>query len=160
MYNVKQEMPKVYAIEKRKECIIYYIYYIKSMRRILFLSTLAIAMTTHAQTSGSVEVYMKPVTDLTKQDVLLVNRFKGTTFESGLKTQVKVKDSGLSFGANLISTNKSKFFPLILKTDLKKTNAWVKYDLKTEKIDAFSKVSINSEQKVILETNFKTRKNQ
>lgn len=133
------------------------------MKKVLLLSALVASVSSFAGTTGSVEAYLKNSSEFVKKDTAKESAkegFKGTTFEAGVKTEVKVTDSGLSFGADVISKDDSTYFPLTVDLDRDYTNAWVKYEFPTfHDVNTYAKAKLNANARLTLEGDAKTTYN-
>ena len=102
------------------------------MKKTLLLTSLVASMVAIAGTTGSVEGYSKNETTYNKGDEF-INSLKGTKSTFGVKTEVKVKDSGFSFGADLKAKELTLFNAVTAETVLGNvkgnSNVWAKYEL-------------------------------
>ena len=102
------------------------------MKKTLLLTSLVASMVAIAGTTGSVEGYSENETTYTK-GAEFINGLKTTKSTFGVKTEVKVKDSGFSFGADLKGKELEVFKPLTAEEVLGKVKAnskvWAKYEL-------------------------------
>lgn len=99
------------------------------MKKTLLLSALVASVATMAATTGSVEAYNNSSTGFAK-GATVVDSVKGTKDTFGVKTEVKVVDSGFSFGGELKSKD-AEIFNAKLVNDLTDSTAWAKYELPT-----------------------------
>ena len=102
------------------------------MKKTLLLTSLVASMVAMAGTTGSVEGYSENETTYNK-GAEFINSLKGTKSTFGVKTEVKVKDSGFSFGADLKAKELVLFNAATAKTVLgnvkSNSNVWAKYEL-------------------------------
>ncbi|MBE2989825.1 hypothetical protein IMK14_04140 [Sneathia sp. DSM 16630] len=102
------------------------------MKKTLLLTSLVASMVAMAGTTGSVEGYSENKTTYEKVSDFLTG-LKTTESTFGVKTEVKVKDSGFSFGADLKGKELKVFTGLEAKnvlTNVKdNSKVWAKYEL-------------------------------
>ena len=102
------------------------------MKKTILLSALVASVASMAATTGSVEAYSKNETTYTHGQDFLTG-LKGTKSTLGVKTEVKVKDSGFSFGAELKGKELEVFTPLtatdVLNNVKDNSSVWAKYEL-------------------------------
>ena len=102
------------------------------MKKTLLLTSLVASMVAIAGTTGSVEGYSENETTYAKGSSI-VDGLKTTKSTFGVKTEVKVKDSGFSFGADLKGKELKVFTGLKAKdvlTNVKdNSKVWAKYEL-------------------------------
>ncbi|WP_288777956.1 hypothetical protein [uncultured Sneathia sp.] len=102
------------------------------MKKTLLLTSLVASMVAMAGTTGSVEGYSENKTTYEKGSDFLTG-LKTTESTFGVKTEVKVKDSGFSFGADLKGKELKVFTGLEAKnvlTNVKdNSKVWAKYEL-------------------------------
>ena len=100
------------------------------MKKTILLSALVASVASMAATTGSVEAYSKNETVYTNG---FVTGLKATKSTLGVKTEVKVKDSGFSFGAELKGKELAVFKPLaateVLTNVKDNSSVWAKYEL-------------------------------
>ena len=102
------------------------------MKKTLLLTSLVASMVAIAGTTGSVEGYSENETTYAKGSDFLTG-LKTTKSTFGVKTEVKVKDSGFSFGADLKAKELTLFNAVTAETVLGNvkgnSNVWAKYEL-------------------------------
>ena len=102
------------------------------MKKTLLLTSLVASMVAIAGTTGSVEGYSENKTTYASASSI-VEGLKGTKSTFGVKTEVKVKDSGFSFGADLkakeLEVFKAPEFNNVITNVKGNSNVWAKYEL-------------------------------
>ncbi|WP_308557770.1 hypothetical protein [uncultured Sneathia sp.] len=103
------------------------------MKKTLLLTSLVASMVAIAGTTGSVEGYSENKTTYEKGSDFLTG-LKTTESTFGVKTEVKVKDSGFSFGADLKAKelklfNAATTVDAVLTNVKSNSNVWAKYEL-------------------------------
>lgn len=102
------------------------------MKKTILLSALVASVASMAATTGSVEAYSKNETKYENAQDFLTG-LKATKSTLGVKTEVKVKDSGFSFGAELKGKELEVFKPLtaqaVLENVKNNSSVWAKYEL-------------------------------
>ncbi|WP_288867169.1 hypothetical protein [uncultured Sneathia sp.] len=103
------------------------------MKKTLLLTSLVASMVAMAGTTGSVEGYSENKTTYEKGSDFLTG-LKTTESTFGVKTEVKVKDSGFSFGADLKAKelklfNAATTVDTVLTNVKSNSNVWAKYEL-------------------------------
>ena len=103
------------------------------MKKTLLLTSLVASMVAIAGTTGSVEGYSENETTYEKGKTI-VDGLKTTKSTFGVKTEVKVKDSGFSFGADLKAKELALFnaattVDTVLENVKGNSSVWAKYEL-------------------------------
>ena len=122
------------------------------MKKTILLASLVASMTTIAATSGSVEFFNK-----NEHEIKSTTDHKFTVKEIGVKTEVKVKDTGLSFGGTF--QGKDIVLPLgkytntvnsvegeryVVDTFFNNSSVFVKYDLpEMHNVNSYVKATLN-----------------
>ena len=111
------------------------------MKKTILLSALVASVVSMASTTGSVEAYSKNETTYSTYHQDFLTGLKTTKSTLGVKTEVKVKDSGFSFGAELKGKDLTVFdehktqvtpdgtYPTILENVKNNSSVWAKYEL-------------------------------
>ena len=104
------------------------------MKKTLLLTSLVASMVAIAGTTGSVEGYSENETTYEKGKTIVEGLKEKTKSTFGVKTEVKVKDSGFSFGADLKAKELALFnaattVDTVLGNVKGNSNVWAKYEL-------------------------------
>lgn len=139
------------------------------MKKALLLSALLATVTSFASTKGYVEGYAENKAKLAKlaEGEKLNEKLKESAYASeyklGVKTEVEVENSGLSFGGTLENRGTTSDFGLsiekrIIGKDYNKV--WIKYAFPTIKdVDTYVKGTLKLDKTVVLEGNAETKVN-
>lgn len=123
------------------------------MKKTLMLLPIIATLSSVAATTGSVEAYFKNTNthDIYLKNEKKFNKVEHKLDEVGIKTEVKVKDTGLSFGADL--KGKDIVLPIETKFKLKdnvlnNSEVFLKYDLpEINKVNSYVKATLNPKVK-------------